>query len=76
MGLIVTKENNNITQPYLCKKFSGKAQRFMAALHDLPYARVMELLPAFFPLPNKKEVMLDLFAGSGFASRFFFFLIL
>lgn len=39
-------------------------------MRELPYARLMELIPVLSLLPSEKNVLLDLFAGTGFLSRF------
>lgn len=39
-------------------------------MKETPFARLMELMPILYLLPTKKDVFLDLFAGTGFASQF------
>lgn len=39
-------------------------------MKETPFARLMELMPILYLLPSKKDVFLDLFAGTGFVSQF------
>jgi hypothetical protein len=55
---------------YQCLEFSQKASRYILAMKETPIARLMELMPILYLLPSKKDVFLDLFAGTGFVSQF------
>lgn len=55
---------------YQCQEFSQKASRYILAMKETPFARLMELIPILYLLPSKKDVLLDLFAGTGFVSQF------
>ena len=55
---------------YQCHEFSQKASRYILAMKETPFARLMELLPILYLLPSKKDIFLDLFAGTGFVSQF------
>jgi len=70
MKQAVTQKLIEKIEPYACKEFTGKAKRFISALHNFPHARVMELLPMLYTLSEEKNAMLDLFAGTGFVSHF------
>ena len=70
MKQALTQKLTKKIEPYASKEFTGKAKRFISALHNFQYARVMELLPMLYTLSEEKNDMLDLFAGTGFASHF------
>ncbi len=65
-----TNRSIEMTKHYQCHEFSQKASRYILALKEIPFARLMELLPILYLLPSKRDVFLDLFAGTGFVSQF------
>lgn len=60
----------DITNDLYTDGFCQKAERYAEACRRLPAARLLELAPLTYLLPQRRTCLLDLFAGSGFVSDF------